>query len=156
MKRRKCSRFWSLAERLAFYTAQANERGCCLWTGPHDEHYGIVQWEGRNLKAHRAIWQQAHGSIPSGMNVLHKCDVPLCVSEDHLFLGTQLENIADRHTKGRSRAPRGEAQGSAKLTEALIIAIRNDTRSQRVIAAEYGISQSHVWRVRNQETWAHV
>lgn len=43
------------------------------------------------------------GDIPQGYKVLHKCDNPLCVNPNHLFIGTQLDNIKDRDMKGRQR-----------------------------------------------------
>ena len=55
-------------------------------------------------------WIMAHGPIPPGMNVLHRCDTRLCVRADHLFLGTQAENMTDMARKGRattSAAPPG-------------------------------------------------
>jgi hypothetical protein len=52
--------------------------------------------------AHRWSWTLANGPIPDGMVVMHRCDNPPCVNPGHLSLGTQLENIADRVSKGRS------------------------------------------------------
>lgn len=49
------------------------------------------------------MWEQANGPIPKGMCVLHRCDVRHCVNPNHLWLGTQRENIADRDAKGRNR-----------------------------------------------------
>lgn len=96
---------------------------CWTWTaGVEQDGYGIL-WRGKTyLRAHRVSWELAHGPIPEGMNVLHRCDVPACVNPAHLFLGTQQDNVADRHAKGRDatglrngkhthpeRTPRGDA-----------------------------------------------
>jgi Autographiviridae endonuclease len=52
---------------------------------------------------HRWVWRLAVGPIPEGMQVLHHCDQPLCFRLDHLYLGTQLDNIADMKRRGRAR-----------------------------------------------------
>jgi hypothetical protein len=48
-------------------------------------------------------WELAHGPIPDGLNVLHVCDVRDCVNPQHLFVGTQSENMKDAFRKGRIR-----------------------------------------------------
>ena len=73
---------------------------CWLWAGAHNR-YGHLAVNGETKLAHRVSWELAHGPITGGMNVLHKCDTPLCVRPDHLFLGTQRENILDAVRKGR-------------------------------------------------------
>lgn len=77
--------------------------GCFLWLRYLDsEGYGGFQINGRWDKAHRAAWTIAHGDIPHGLHVLHRCDNPCCVNIDHLFLGTQTDNNRDRDAKGRT------------------------------------------------------
>lgn len=74
--------------------------GCHLWLG-NGRKYGRVTLAGQGMYAHRLAWQFAHGPIPEGMMVLHRCDVGLCVNPDHLFLGTQTDNMRDMVSKGR-------------------------------------------------------
>lgn len=51
--------------------------------------------------AHRLSWQIANGSIPDGLQVLHHCDNGACIRPDHLFVGTQADNMRDMDAKGR-------------------------------------------------------
>lgn len=83
------------------------EAGCHLWLGnPTNRGYGQIKKLGRSFAAHRVAWLVFRGPIPDGLCVMHKCDTPTCVNPDHLRLGTQAENLADRDAKGRTRTGR--------------------------------------------------
>jgi hypothetical protein len=94
---------------LAKYVPEPNS-GCWLWTAHCDRQgYGTLtampeesakgkRWP---FMAHRISFEQFRGPIPEGMCVLHKCDVPSCVNPDHLFLGSNADNMADKVAKGR-------------------------------------------------------
>lgn len=89
--------------------------GCWFWTGAKTrDGYGVIIDGGVMKSAHRVAWELYRGPIPKqettqhGCCVLHRCDNPCCVNPDHLFLGSQLDNIADAVAKGRNR------NGSAK------------------------------------------
>ena len=100
--------FWSLVNKNG-PTAPNMDTPCWLWQGrPNNNGYGLLRWGGKRMLAHRAGWEIQRGPIPPGEGyhgtcVLHKCDTPLCVRADHLFLGTQQDNIADRESKGRNK-----------------------------------------------------
>lgn len=76
---------------------------CWVWQAgikPHNG-YGAFSLNGREMVAHRVAWLLCHGEIPDGLRVLHHCDNPPCVRPDHLFLGTQKDNVLDAVAKGR-------------------------------------------------------
>ena len=74
---------------------------CIEWAGAKRNGYGVRSINGRVVGAHRAAWQEVHGSIPVGLFVLHICDNRGCVNVDHLFLGTSKDNLIDAQRKGR-------------------------------------------------------
>ena len=69
--------------------------------------YGYTHVDGKVSRAHRAIFQMSGKSIPPGMELMHSCDVGLCVNPDHLSVGTHQDNMDDMVRKGRARAPTG-------------------------------------------------
>jgi hypothetical protein len=128
--------------------------GCWLWTRTlAPRGYGSVVIRDVTHRAHRVSWEMHRGPIPNGLHVLHKCDVRLCVNPDHLFLGTNADNVADRIAKGRSAANYGDENGRSKLSAATIPAIKSDARPHRVIAGEYGVARSTISRIKRNELW---
>jgi HNH endonuclease len=78
--------------------------GCWEWTGTRKTSgYGIAFAGAPERRAHRLSWLLAHGPIPQGMSVLHKCDNPPCVNPEHLFLGDHAVNAQDYVDKGLMR-----------------------------------------------------
>lgn len=133
--------------------------GCLVWTGKKNEGgYGQIQHKGRVVGVHRLFWILWRGPIPDGIEVCHKCDNPACVRIDHLFLGTHTENMRDMASKGRGIYPesKGEAHGAAKLSNSVVIAIRNDRRPQQAIADDMRISQSLVSQIKLRKIWRHL
>jgi hypothetical protein len=90
--------------------------GAELGTDGRGEFYvGTFEGKRRMVASHRFAWEGAYGPIPEGLCVLHKCDTPCCVNPDHLFLGTQLDNIEDMARKGRGRrSPQGLPFGARR------------------------------------------
>lgn len=134
--------------------------GCVLWTGARggSRNYGLL-WRkplGIRLYAHRFSYAQYVGTIPTGYSVLHKCDNPLCVNPDHLFAGTQADNMKDMAAKGRANAPKGEAHCSRKLDECKVREIRASSASLSALAAQYGVSSQSIHGIRRTKYWKHV
>lgn len=80
---------------------------CWAREGAHNAHgYPVFALTSAKTQlAHRVAWELVHGPIPPGMYVCHHCDNPGCVRPDHLFLGTQADNMADCAAKGRAHSP---------------------------------------------------
>ena len=131
------NRFWSHVDKSG---------DCWIWTGRRDPcGYGRYHTGSEHL-AHRLSWTWCRGLIPDKMYVLHRCDNPPCVNPEHLFIGTQSDNMIDGITKGRVRLPPqdGEQNHQAKLTAALVEKIRVRYAAggvlQRQLAVEYGLT----------------
>lgn len=84
-----------------FWNKVRKSDNCWEWTAGKNRGYGAFFVNGKNVGAHKFSWEIHFGEIPKGMYVCHRCDNSLCVRPDHLFLGTQLDNIQDSVMKGR-------------------------------------------------------
>lgn len=132
--------------------------GCWLWIGALvPDGYGSFRLSTHiSIKAHRLSWLTYCGPIPGDAQVLHRCDVRSCVNPDHLFLGDNDANVADRVAKGRSARNWGRKSPTAKLTEEQAAAILRDPRTHAEIAADYGISTGPVQAIKAGKGWRHV
>jgi len=75
---------------------------CWEWLAAKNSRgYGKFSYDGQMRIAPRVSWILLNGPIPAGMSICHKCDNPGCVNPNHLFLGTQYENVQDCIDKGR-------------------------------------------------------
>lgn len=96
---------------LAKFSRPESDAGCWLWVGSRTrDGYGLVVVQ-RSMRrvahlAHRIAWEMHNGPIPDGACVCHRCDQPLCIRPDHLFLGTHTENMRDAAAKGRTHRQR--------------------------------------------------
>lgn len=136
---------------------------CWNWTGfRNPKGYGRVGVKGKLILAHRYVYQQSHGPIPTGLCVCHKCDNPSCVNPDHLFLGTNYVNVRDRWTKDRCNHPKGEKSGNSKLDEIAVRDIlencqpRISGRSMAFYASKYSVSDSLIEFIIKRKAWKHV
>ena len=140
------SRFWEKVKQDDSY--------CWEWTAYTDrDGYGRFSLRGTKHRAHR-IAVVLSGRDPAGKKVRHACDNPSCVNPDHLMLGSQRDNMDDMVR--RDRQPRGSRNGQAKLTEEQADAIRVSSRSSPELAAEYGVSDSHVRMIKTGRAWTHL
>ena len=116
-----------LNARIKRYGVLDPKTGCIIWTASvNHSGYGKIGYTFNGKKkfigAHQAAWIVTNGPIPRGMFVCHKCDNPPCVNDNHLFLGSSLDNSRDSVRKGRNS--KGISHGMVKLTERKIQEIR--------------------------------
>lgn len=139
----------SLVDR--FWAKVKKSDGCWLWTGSLIKGYGqfhlprthAVQ---QTVYAHRFAWEQTNGPIADNLSVLHRCDTPRCCRPDHLFLGTQQDNLADARTKGRLI----DGRHLIKVDDAGLLDIVTNYRPRQngqQLAAKYGVSLVSIMRI---------
>lgn len=141
------ARFWAK-------TRRDDVTGCLRWTaGCCSDGYGTFRLHGRVVGAHRVAWMIAHGSIPTGRCVLHSCDTPPCVESAHLFLGTQVENIADMDKKGRRGTACGDKSGPRLHPDRLARGDRSGARlhPERMARGDRNGSRLHPERLERGE-----
>lgn len=143
-----------------FHASYQTGEGCWEWAQTKFANgYGAVCYGGRVLQAHRVSYVLEHGSVETSKFVCHKCDNPACVRPDHLFLGTQKQNMADMLTKGRGNVRHGEYSGSAKLNDGKVrfarIAHQCGMTYTR-IGQIFGVSYKTIEQAVKRQRWAHV
>jgi hypothetical protein len=145
-------RFKSDAERLGRFNVTAS--GCWEWLGAMLWNgYGrLAPLKGEYL-AHRASYASKFGPIPEGAKVLHRCDNRRCINPGHLFLGSSSDNLKDCYQKGRRADTNGERNPFSKLTNSQVSAILRDDRTQKAIAADYGVARSTIGEIKRGRAW---
>lgn len=153
-------RWLKLTPEERFWVQVRKTDGCWEWIGGRDlDGYGVFQAEHAGVqhrRAHRYSYALHKGPIPFGLQICHTCDNPSCVRQEHLFLGTNAENMADKIAKGRARVARGEERPEAILTEEQATAILADPRPHSVLAAEYGVHPATISSLKTRKSWRHL
>lgn len=140
---------------------RAKATPCIEFQGYRNEHgYGQVnrlidgQW--RRVYVHREAWEKEHGPLAEDEKVLHSCDNPPCFNVEHLFVGTQMDNLTDMKSKGRQA--KGSAVRNSRLTESDVVAIRkmlSEGATQKSVANMYGVCRQTIGYVKNYG-WQHI
>lgn len=162
--------FWSGVDR------SLGAHNCWPWKRAKTSNgYGHMRLQGRIIKTHRIAYSLFFGEIPDRLDVLHRCDNPSCNNPSHLFAGTHLDNMRDMYSKGRriaargdatglrvhpERAPMGERNGQAKLTESIVIEIRRCHEQEHIgcwcLSKLFSISRSQIKRIIRGHSWAYL
>lgn len=135
-----------------FWSKVTKGDGCWIF-GAHLASQGYRVFQGTS--AHRFSWALANGPIPVGMSVLHRCDNPPCVRPEHLFIGTQKDNMADASAKGRLKAQKIYTVKEAAAVLGLAPStLRHQIRLGKLTAVKWGrdhiIAAEEVERYRQQ------
>ena len=127
------------------FNYKIDEKGCWIHRNKTMKN-GYVQLtcDGRKILAHRLSYEVYNGSFDLSLKVCHSCDTPNCINPEHLFLGTQADNIQDKETKGRHGRT-----GKDPLTEdeeAFILTYHSMGKTYKEIADLVGVHRMTVGR----------
>lgn len=158
-------RFWSHVNKNGPLHPKLGTR-CWLWTSKLNRFgYAPFHLTPKNTTAHRFSYILAHGEIPEGEGyhgtcVLHQCDVRHCVNPEHLFLGTNQDNVDDKVAKGRGCSLPGELHPMAKLKKTEVLEIRRlyaaGSFTRRELEEMYGLARGSAKAIIARRTWRHI
>ncbi len=137
--------------------------GCWLWmasltTSGYGRFLIGSRTDGTRMveSAPRVSWRLFQGEIPKAGQVLHRCNNRLCVNPEHLYIGTNVDNMRDIAAAGTRK---GELHLKAKLTNSIVRDIRKaleNGETATVLATAYGVSTTAIHNVKSRRTWAHI
>lgn len=140
--------FWQHVRRTDF---------CWFWTGSTNKAgYGV---HGAIL-AHRASWMLLRGELDSRRKLLHTCDNRRCVNPNHLYPGTQMDNVRDMLNRGRGVWRAGDKNHNAKLSEAqakeIIALCKTGEHTKAAIGRRFGVTAVLIGHIAKGRAWAHL
>jgi hypothetical protein len=141
-------RFWKKVDK-------KSDEECWNWLGACG-NYGHLTVQNKQISSHRFSYLINVGDIPDGMFICHKCDNHFCVNPNHLFIGTQKDNMQDKINKNRGADLAGTSNGKHKLTDNEVMEIRNSSLSNRKLAKLYNVSYSLIGGIKRKERWKHL
>jgi len=153
-------------DKIRFYTNIKKLRQCHIWKGKPRSvgGYGQIKIQGTTYMVHRIAYSIYYNADPGDLQVMHSCDNHMCVTKEHLSLGTPQENSTDMVRKGRQARgtrsgaflhpetkSRGESHPKAIIPESTIIEMREYYQTTKTtykdLAARFGVSRSHTRRI---------
>lgn len=165
-----------------------NPKTCIEWIGSYrkikgKDAYGYLSFRNEKIYSHRVSWLIHHGKLSNLEVICHSCDNPKCVRIEHLFSGTQSDNLKDCRDKGRAFYPtdatrvlvpkgdklfsrnhpermfRGEQLPQHKLTVEDVLKIkelRKTGLTQEQIASMFAVKRAAISAILIGRTWKHV
>ena len=127
--------------------------GCCWEYIPCPKDvYGKFQLRKKPVSAHRVAYESAFGPIPKDQVVRHTCDNMRCCNPEHLVLGSQADNMADK--VARQRQAKGIDHGNSKLSDEQVLEIFNSSDTGIALAKRFGIARSTVSAIKQRHNWS--
>lgn len=145
------------------------ESGCWIWTACRaGTGYGTFRVNKKSYSAHKISYFINKGEVRDGLHVLHRCDVRECVNPNHLFLGTNKDNVLDAVLKGRKKHSKDYKRPSglkykpmsedgkkahwwySEETRKQVVSLLQAKLPQRQIAKMVGMSQGNVSRIKKE------
>lgn len=143
-----------------------NETGCWEWTASKAKGYGRFKFRGKFYGSHQVSYMLFIGEIKEGMNICHKCDNPKCINPDHLFQGTQSENMIDCSNKNRLVVPEGKRYKNghipknSKLDIATVLSIRNELElgnlNMKAISNKFNVKHQTVRDIKGNRSYINI
>lgn len=157
----KLGRKIPVADRLKEHSYHEPSTGCWIWVGSKtSDGYAQIWFGGKICRANRVSYETFVGPT-NGLHVCHSCDNPVCVRLDHLFLGTDADNVADKCSKGRASggSMSGEKHPGHILTTEQVIEIKSTPVVRGTVtslASKFGVDKTTISRILRGKTWKKV
>ena len=140
------------------------ESGCWIWMGAiktHKHPYGWISYKGKNYNAHRLFYMLHNGIELTNPKILvcHTCDIPQCVNPNHLFLGTQKQNINDMFQKNRQSNHLRKPKIRSILNPTQVFEIRKKCLlkiSDDDLSKVYGVKKSTIKDISLYRRWKNI
>lgn len=143
-----------------FWSKVRKTRSCWIWIGgKHRQGYGVISVFGKDKLAHRISYLLHFKKLPKNKMVCHHCDNTFCVRPDHLFLGTQIDNMRDMKRKGRNANVSGERNPNRILNLKDVSKIRMLLKKKIpyiVLAKKFGVSYGTINNIVSGNAWKNL
>lgn len=133
-----------------------DKNGCWIWLGnKHKQGYGALRYKKKYALAHRVSWEIYMGEIPKGIKVCHKCDVTSCCNPEHLFLGTQKDNVIDAIDKGKFKNRKlGKRRNKLNYEQVQEIKeLHKQGMTRKDLQIKYEVSQTCIAKILTGISW---